>query len=301
MTTTISIILPTYNRAETLARPIDSVLAQDFHDFELIVVDDGSTDATAEQVRRYSDPRITYLWQHTNLGGNAARNRGIEEAKGELLCFIDSDDAFLPHKLGYVHDYFARHPAIEVLVDSFEILYPPESGKRAKRRINPVVEDNALLEEAIFARRLYKATPAMSARRRALLAVGLFDETLGRRQDMDLLLRLVRRVNCASTDAVLWTKYWSEGAISSKLDTFVDATIEICRRHPDYARHPGYRAGLSRDIARHAMRLTSRGSWATLKTDLGRLGAFFGAGETVRLLLRGLVEIRRRRKAAAQR
>ncbi len=299
--TTISIILPTYNRADTLARPIDSVLAQDFPDFELIVVDDGSTDATAERVHRYTDPRITYLRQHTNLGGNAARNRGIREAKGELLCFIDSDDAFLPHKLGYVHDYFSRHPAIEVLVDSFEILFPPESGKRTKRRINPVIEDNALLEEAIFARHLYKATPALSARRRALLAVGLFDGTLRRRQDMDLLLRLVRCVNCASTDAVLWTKHWSEGAISSKLDTFVDATIEICRRHPDYAGQSDYRAGLSRDIARHAIRLISRGSWATLKTDLGRLGDFFGAGETARLLLRGLVEIRRRRKAAAQR
>lgn len=298
--TAISIVLPSYNRAGTIGRPIESVLAQDFKDFELIVVDDGSTDDTRERVASYSDTRIVYLCQNTNLGGNAARNRGIAEAKGKIVCFIDSDDAFLPHKLSYVSDYFDAHPDTDVLVDSFEILYPPGGNKKTKRRINPVIDNSADLELAIFARHLYKATPALSARRDALIAVGLFDESLKRRQDMDLLLRLVRQTTCASTDAVLWTKYWSEDAISSKLDTFVDATLEICERHPDYLRHPEFRTGLSRDVARHAVRLVSRGNWATLRADFGRLAAHFGAAVTARLLLRGLVEIGQRRKLPGQ-
>jgi glycosyltransferase involved in cell wall biosynthesis len=298
--TDISIVLPTYNRAGTIGRPIESIQAQDFKDFELIVVDDGSTDHTRERVASYTDTRIVYLCQDTNLGGNAARNRGIAEAKGKIVCFIDSDDAFLPHKLSYVHDYFDTHPGRDVLVDSFEILYPPGMGKKAKRRINPVIDNSADLELAIFARHLYKATPALSARRKALIAVGLFDESLKRRQDMDLLLRLARQTTCASTDAVLWTKYWSEDAISSKLNTFVDATLEICERHPDYLWRPEFRAGLSRDVARHAVRLLRRGDWATLRVDFGRLAAQFGATDTARLLVRGLVEIGKRRKLPGQ-
>ena len=298
--TAISIILPTYNRAGTIARPIESVRAQNFKDFELIVVDDGSSDDTHERVASYSDPRIVFLRQDTNMGGNAARNRGISEARGDIVCFIDSDDAFLPHKLNYLNDYFGAHPGTDVLVDSFQILYPPSMSKKPKQRINPVIENSADLELAIFARHLYKATPALSARRDALIAVGLFDESLKRRQDMDLLLRLVRQMTCASTDAVLWTKYWSEDAISSKLDTFVDATLEICQRHPDYRRQPAFRAGLSRDVARHAVRLARRGDWSTLRVDFGRLVSHFGAVDTARLLLRGLVEIGKRRKLPGQ-
>lgn len=294
----ISVILPTYNRATVLRRAVDSVLAQDFADFDLIVVDDGSADETPTLMRSYRDPRIIYVRQPVNRGGNACRNHGIMQAQSEIICFLDSDDAYLPHKLGFVAAYFAQHPDIEVLVDSFELVYPLAQGGHRKPRVNPVLDQSGVVEEAVYSRRLYKATPAISARRLALVSVGLFDETLKRLQDMDLLLRLTRDHRCATTDQILWIKYRTEGAISAEHRTFIAATIEICQRHPDYLRRPAYRIGLARRLARHCMRLVRQLKWSLLVSDLRRLGAYCGWTTTTALALRGLLESGKRCIAA---
>ena len=95
-----SIILPSYNRAQFLPRAIKSVLIQDFKDWELIIVDDGSTDTTKEVVESFvkHDSRIKYIWQE-NAERSAARNHGISKAKGEYICFLDSDDYYLSNHL----------------------------------------------------------------------------------------------------------------------------------------------------------------------------------------------------------
>ncbi|MEO8558321.1 MAG: glycosyltransferase, partial [Rhodospirillales bacterium] len=244
--TRISVVMPTFNRSATLSRAIDSVLCQTQADVELIVVDDGSADDTATILQLYSG-RLTYVRLDGNRGGNFARNRGIERAQGDIVSFIDSDDEFLPHKLSFVAQYFATHAAVDALVDSFEIRYPPEMNRAPVVRRNPVLGDSVALREAVFGRRLYKATPAISVRRQALLDIGMFDETLKRRQDMDLILRLTRAHACASTDQVLWVKHWTANAISSKQNTFLLATMDICQRHPDYLSQPQFRRGLDRD------------------------------------------------------
>lgn len=291
----ITVVMPVHNRAETVGRAIDSVLAQDFGDFELIVVDDGSIDGTPEAVASVGDPRVRCLRQPENLGGNAARNRGVTEAASPIVSFLDSDDAFLPHKLGFVVRYFREHPEIDVLIDSFRLVYPPQSGKAPVERINPELATSTEVEEAIFARRLYKATPAVSARRDPLLATGLFDETLRRRQDMDILLRLARSAHCGATSEVLWVKQWSEDSISAKQDTFVTAVIEMCERHPDYLTRPEFRVGLARDVSRHFLRLVACGRIGTARTDFARCATFFGWWRTAGLLGAGLVEMVRRR------
>src|SRR5512139_3834983 len=93
----VSVVIPTYNRAWCLRQAVDSVLAQEFGDFELIVVDDGSTDATADLLAAYAD-RIRVLRQ-ANHGVSAARNAGIAAARGGLFAFLDSDDIWLSRKL----------------------------------------------------------------------------------------------------------------------------------------------------------------------------------------------------------
>ncbi len=98
----IAVIMPVYNRAAMVRRAIDSVLDQDFADFELIVADDGSTDQTCEVVTAVPDPRVTLLRAEKNQGSNAARNRGIKAARAELIAFLDSDDVYLPNKLGFI-------------------------------------------------------------------------------------------------------------------------------------------------------------------------------------------------------
>lgn len=91
----ISVIIPLYNKGPYIARALNSILAQTFQDFEVIVVDDGSTDDGAEVVRGFEDPRIRLI-QQENRGVSAARNKGIEEAKAELIAFLDADDEWLP-------------------------------------------------------------------------------------------------------------------------------------------------------------------------------------------------------------
>lgn len=105
----VSVVIPLYNKAPHIARALTSVLKQTFQDFEVIVVDDGSTDDGAEIVRRFEDPRIRLI-QQENRGVSAARNRGIEEARAELIAFLDADDEWLPDFLSTIIRMYNKFP-----------------------------------------------------------------------------------------------------------------------------------------------------------------------------------------------
>ena len=93
-----SVIIPTYNRAGLIGKAIDSVLAQTFADWELLIIDDGSTDNTRQIVEAYTDRRVKYIYQE-NAERSAARNNGVAQAAGKYICFLDSDDYCLPDRL----------------------------------------------------------------------------------------------------------------------------------------------------------------------------------------------------------
>ena len=95
----VTVLIPAFNRADTINRAIDSALAQDWPAMEVLVVDDGSTDQTRDRVRCYRDPRLRLIERAINGGAAAARNTGIAEAKGDFIAFLDSDDEFLPGKI----------------------------------------------------------------------------------------------------------------------------------------------------------------------------------------------------------
>jgi glycosyltransferase involved in cell wall biosynthesis len=290
----ISVILPAHNRANCIGRAVDSVLAQRFADFELIVVDDGSTDATLAVVREYDDARLKVIALKRNCGSNAARNAGIRAARAPLVAFLDSDDAYLPNKLGVVVAEFARRPELGVLVDSYLVQFPDD--RPDQQRVNAVIEGDAFVE-ALFQRRLWKATPAISARRDAVLLAGLFDEELGRRQDFEFLARAARVTHCAASDQLLWVKSWSPVAISSQPGTFINATIALCRRNPEYVADPRFYDGLARDVARQMSRLIRAGRWRDAARDVRLLRREFGAARTLRLLRHGWREANVRKRA----
>jgi glycosyltransferase involved in cell wall biosynthesis len=117
----VSVIIPTYNRAHVICRAIDSVLAQTYPDYEIIVVDDGSTDQTAHVLSFYTD-RIRYIYQANGGVSKARENTGIKAAAGEYICFLDSDDAFLPNKLELQVGYLDNHPEIDVVLGGWQII-----------------------------------------------------------------------------------------------------------------------------------------------------------------------------------
>lgn len=117
----VSVIIPTFNRAGLLPRAIESVIAQTFGDWELIVVDDGSTDDTAGVIRPYANElgeRFVYLRQR-NRGSSHARNAGIEAGVGQFVAFLDSDDQFLPHKLSRQLALFASAPQLGLVYSDY--------------------------------------------------------------------------------------------------------------------------------------------------------------------------------------
>jgi glycosyltransferase involved in cell wall biosynthesis len=109
-----SIIVPTYNRAHTLGRCIDSIIGQTFIDWELVIIDDGSTDGTESLVKTYEDERIRYVWQE-NQERSAARNHGLSLAIGEWICCQDSDDEYLPEHLAVLKDGIQSFPSIAAI------------------------------------------------------------------------------------------------------------------------------------------------------------------------------------------
>ena len=287
MTPVVSVVLPVHNRADVLPRAIASVLEQELSDFELIVVDDGSSDASAEVARSFADDRIKLIPLGRNRGGNVARNEGIRAAKAPLIAFLDSDDRYLPAKLARAVTEFKRRPELDLLVDSFIKVQPPGSRKAEVVRKNPVIDDRDLFRTALFTRRLWKATPAITVRRDAAFKAGLFDETLRRLQDFDFLIRVSDIANCASTDAVLWVKYWDANAISAQ-DNMIPANIELVRRHPEYLRTAAYRPGLAYALRLSAWRRIRRGDFGGVARDIRGLTVAFGVREAARLSFEAL-------------
>lgn len=179
----ISIIIPSYNRENLLLKAIDSLVAQTYRYFEIIIVDDGSTDNTRRSLKKYHDDRIRYVYQG-NRGPAAARNRGIIEARYSLFAFLDSDDWFAPEKLETQLAHMQEEPHY-LISHTDEIWY--RQGKllnQKKRHHKP--------GGYIFPRCLELCTVSMSTvmvRRELFDAIGLFDETLPCCEDYDFWLR----------------------------------------------------------------------------------------------------------------
>ncbi len=279
MTPRISVVLPAHNRSDVLARAIQSVVDQRLKEFELVIVDDGSTDDSVAVARSFKDERIKVLELGENRGGNVARNTGVRAARAPLIAFLDSDDSYLPEKLERVVTEFDAKPDMELLVDSFIKVQP--SGARVVRR-NPVINDRETFRRALFTRQLWKATPSITARRDAIMSV-MFDETLRRLQDFDFLIRASETVNCASTDAVLWVKYWDANAISGQ-DNMIPANVELVRRHPEYLTVREYRPGLAYIVRLSLWRQLKRANLGGAVRDVRQLATAFGARQAARLL-----------------
>lgn len=172
----VSVIIPVYNAEEFLAEAIGSVLAQSYQPLEIIVVDDGSTDGTAEVASSFGE-MVRYAYQ-PNRGPSAARNRGLEMARGELISFLDADDLWVESKLELQLGLLTDDPSLQFVIgfsQSAEIVGLADGERRVGELSDPLFSPS--MGSALF-------------RRTAFDAVGTFDETLHYCEDWDWLMRV---------------------------------------------------------------------------------------------------------------
>jgi glycosyltransferase involved in cell wall biosynthesis len=188
----VSVVIPTYNRADIVCRAIDSVLNQTYTNTEVIVVDDGSTDHTARTLAKYKG-RIQLRAQE-NAGPSIARNRGISWARGEMVAFLDSDDYWLPTKLSRQLEAMEKAgESVPCCLCNCQVLYKDGATTSTFRMADmvPDLPDALWLNPAeVLFNRFVLFTQAAMIRREALERVGCFDERLRFCEDYDLPLRL---------------------------------------------------------------------------------------------------------------
>ncbi len=231
----ISVVLATYNRAAHLPRAIASVLAQDLGDpstrFELIVVDDASSDGTRDYLATLTDPRIRVVIAERNLGPSGARNRGLAAARAEIVAFLDSDDAYRPGRLAVALAALAKDADLVCVLSSAVrfIRGVPREARVPDVRLAPAAFEWALLADLVPV----EAT-SMTVRRAPALAVGGFCEALRLSEDREFLVRLARKGACRLVPDLLWEKSWVDDSLSNDWAAAGRGLIAYVAQRPEY-------------------------------------------------------------------
>ncbi|HTY54949.1 MAG TPA: glycosyltransferase [Candidatus Binataceae bacterium] len=196
---TVTVVVPTYNRVHYLDQAIASVLSQNCGDFELIVVDDGSTDSTADLLRTINDRRLRVLAQ-SHRGISASLNAAMAESRGKYIARLDSDDLWLPEMLSTLVPFLDTHPEIGVVYGSAQAMNA--DGSLQKRRLGrleyfPGDSLRSLVYDDCT------CNVALLARRESLVRAGPYDETLIANEDWDMWLRVARSDRFYFVDKVL--------------------------------------------------------------------------------------------------
>jgi glycosyltransferase involved in cell wall biosynthesis len=194
----VSVIIPTYNRGDSLSRALQSAISQTYDNLEILVVDDGSNDGTADIVRSFTDPRIRYIRHDCNLGPAAARNTGIRKSRGHYLSFLDSDDEWMKEKIEVQIGALTR-TGEEVIAGCTGSLRIQEGYTET---IRP--PENASWLKLLLMRCRLGPGSTLMASRMAFETVGFFDEKFSRLEDWDWLIRYTEGYPfvCVSTPLV---------------------------------------------------------------------------------------------------
>lgn len=188
MSPTVSVIIPTCDRAHLLERAVESVLGQSFGDYEVIVVDDHSMDDTLGVVGRLRDKRVRCIARSQRGGGAAARNTGIEAVSGEYVAFLDDDDAWHASKLQRQVDVMQSRPEVGLVYTGAVHIH--QHNHRIYKTVIP--RHRGRIFQSLLEGNVIGTTSSIMVRRQALEEVGGFDETFPSCQDWDLYLRLAQ-------------------------------------------------------------------------------------------------------------
>lgn len=233
----ISVIIPTYNRESVLKGSIMSVLNQTYADLELIIADDCSTDNTKALVEGIDDPRLRYLCLDHNQGACAARNAGIEAARGEWIAFQDSDDAWVPDKLSRLLEIASTVDA-DVYFHRLRRHYP---GNRPDSLFPDIDGSRRISHEEILGYAMISTQTIFA--KRAVCMEHRFDPKVRKSQDYDWAIRASRENRFYYIDEVLVDQYYQTDSISTKgirviketRQYFLEKYREEAQRYPNFA------------------------------------------------------------------
>jgi glycosyltransferase involved in cell wall biosynthesis len=278
----VSIVIPTFNRAHLLPRALASIQAQDFDDYEIVLVDDGSTDATAELLAGIAEPRLRCICLAENRGTGFARHTGLAHCRGQLIAFLDSDDAWTAGMLSLQVSAFAQFPQIELTFGDYlninQMTGESELGFAQNRLALQRMQVERLSEEMGLYRVLagqaeamlagnFIATPTVMFRASILERTGSFSTTLSRAEDFEFWWRAaLNGVQAAYFERPLMERYKDEFSVTSNAVHFVPRlcqALDVCEQT---ARQHG------RTDLLPAMRQIRLRSWAGVVLEHARLG-----------------------------
>ena len=223
----VSVVIPTYNRESTILRAVKSVLGQSHFFVEVIVVDDGSTDATKDIINQIPDSRIKYIYQN-NSGAQVARNNGIKNAKGKYICFLDSDDYWEKEKLErQIH--FLKETSSDIVFAKFDKIFSDGT-----HMIGPEISTRVDISREELGARFLVTTGTILGKSNVIKATP-FDENVSRFQDYDYLLMLSKKNKVSFLDRVILRQFDSSDSITAAVTCEkVEKNIRyLCQKYTD--------------------------------------------------------------------
>ncbi len=270
----VSVIVPTYNRRHTIGASVDSLLAQEGVDLEVVVVDDGSTDGTPALLAGMRDPRVRVV-ERPHAGIAATRNAGIAAARAPLIAFHDSDDLALPGRLAVPLDYLRAHPEVDLVIQNGRML-PPEDQPDAPEEpwIAPAVAQ-ALAARPVGLAEVFRwnlgQLQGMCFTRRCLDATGPLDTSLRILDDLDLVLRVTLHFAAVFLDVPAFAYRRHAGGVARDRATIREEAIRVAEKLA--GEHPEALDVLGRDV--FARRQARR--WARVARSRSKSGDVVGA------------------------
>jgi O-antigen biosynthesis protein len=218
MSPSVSVVIPVFNRPEAIRRAIDSVLAQTYQDFEILVIDDASTDETASVVAAVNDPRVDLIRHARRLGGSATRNSGINASRAPYVAFLDSDDEWMPDKLHRQIELFERSGnEVGLVYAGFERRLPEGGVTTHIPRRSTDLPRKLLIDNVVG------GASVGIVRRAVFERVGLFDVALLSGQDVDFWLRVCEQFSADFVPDAL-VRVWQQDE-SDRITTNVASLI----------------------------------------------------------------------------
>ncbi len=225
----VSVIIPTYNREKTIMRAVQSVLNQTYTNLEVLIIDDGSTDGTADIVREIQDDRVQYIVLEKNGGASNARNEGVKRATGEWIAFQDSDDSWRPDKLEKQMSYAGAHPEYAMVYGRIAVYL--EHGEIIETPCPPwpeIMEGDML--KTLLARNVIGA-PVILVKRESFLAIGGFDITYKALEDWEFVIRFSKAYGIGFLPEILMDSYMLSGGISSHVGAYYESRCKMLAQY----------------------------------------------------------------------